>query len=367
MDLERELWEKYELKDDHLFRMTDDTGIFQHCKYGVPDPAKGYTTDDNARALIAAVMLYEQLAKESYKELIYRYISFLLYAQNEQGMFRNFMTYNREFIDEVGSEDCFGRCLWALGFTLSSESVPVNMKLAAKHILDKALPNCDKLNSPRAKAYSTIGLGYLLDNRGYECEYEYEKAEPYLKRMVESLAELYCNCRAENWHWFEDIIAYGNEVLPWAMLVGYKITGEEKFKDIGLESLAFLDSKTFKNGYFKPVGCNGWLRKEDEDNGAEFDEQPLEACEAILAYLEAYRIIGDETYVEKAIKCFKWFEGENSKKLPLIDPETGGCYDGITQYGVNLNQGAESLISYMISALTLRKMMNERVMNEIIS
>ncbi len=329
--------------EQHVFRMTDDTGMLQHAKYGVPDPTKGYTTDDNARALIMAVLLYERRPVKRYETLLYRYMSFLLNAQNEDGWFRNFMGYDRRFIEERGSEDCFGRCLWALGFTISNEYVPVNIRRVAKYLLDKALPNCNKLLHPRGKAYSIIGLGFLDD----------ERIREMIRSLANSLMQDYYNHCKGDWKWFQDVLTYSNAVLPWAMLVAFKVTGEKRFKDVGLESFSFLEKHTFNNGYFKPIGCHGWFGREGKP--AEFDEQPVEACEMLLACLKAYEVTGENGYLEKAKKCYSWYTGYNSKGVSLIDPETGGCYDGITKDGVNLNQGAESLISYYISVLSMER------------
>ncbi|MDN5277225.1 MAG: hypothetical protein PWR01_1190 [Clostridiales bacterium] len=338
------LYDLIKMKNEqHIFRMTDDTGMLQHAKYGVPDPTKGYTTDDNARALIMAVLLYEQRPVKRYETLLYRYTSFLLNAQNEDGWFRNFMGYDRRFIEERGSEDCFGRCLWALGFTISNEHVPVNIRRVAKYILDRALPNCSKLLSLRGKAYSIIGLGFL----------DSDQSKVIIRSLATSLAEEYYNHCREDWKWFEDVLTYSNAVLPWAMLVAFQATGEQRFKGIGLESLSFLEKHTFNKGYFKPIGCHGWFEKGGKP--AEFDEQPIEACEMLLAYLKAYEITEEDGYLEKAKKCYRWYTGYNSKGVSLIDPETGGCYDGITKDGVNLNQGAESLISYYISILSMER------------
>ncbi|MCM8901344.1 glycosyltransferase [Caldicoprobacter algeriensis] len=341
------LYDLVKMKNEqHIFRMTDDTGMLQHAKYGVPDPTKGYTTDDNARALIMAVLLYEQRPVKRYETLIYRYTSFLLNAQNEDGWFRNFMGYDRRFIEERGSEDCFGRCLWALGFTISNEHVPINIRRVAKYILDRALLNCSKLLSLRGKAYSIIGLGFL----------DGDQAKEMIRSLATSLTQEYYNHCREDWKWFEDVLTYSNAVLPWAMLVAFQATGEQRFRDIGLESLSFLEKHTFNKGYFKPIGCYGWFEKGGK--AAEFDEQPIEACEMLLAYLKAYEITEEDGYLEKAKKCYRWYTGYNSKGVSLIDPETGGCYDGITKDGVNLNQGAESLISYYISILSMERLCN---------
>ncbi len=329
------------VKDNHIFRLTDDTGMLQHSKYTLPDPGHGYTTDDNARALIMALMLYERYGRKEYLDLAYRYASFLLNAQNERGKFRNFMGYDRKWLEEEGSEDCFGRCLWALGFALSCGNTPKGLKYGLSHILQRALPNAANLKSPRAKAYSIVGLACL----GGEAE------TGIVRELAQSLCDQYDMYRDSDWKWFENIISYCNYVMPWSLVKAYRITGEEKFLDVAVESLGFLSEVTFKNGYFKPVGCHGWFVKGGQS--AEYDEQAVEACEGVLAYLEAFEVTGKTDYLEKAVKCYEWYLGSNSLGTSLVDHETGGCYDGLTQYGLNLNMGAESLISYVIAYLRI--------------
>ena len=323
--------------DDHIFRLTDDTGMLQHSKYSLPDPNHGYTTDDNARALIMALMLYERYESKKYLDLVYRYASFLLNAQNENGRFRNFMGYDRKWLEEEGSEDCFGRCLWALGFAISNRHTPKGVKNGLIHMLGKAVPHTAALVSPRAKAYSVIGLAHLDDEDTVKLIYD----------LANSLSSQYDEYRDGEWKVFEYIAAYSKFVLPWSMLVSYRVTGDKKFLDVGAESLDFFGRICFRNGYFKPVGCNGWLLKGGQP--AEFDEQPVEACEGVLTYLEAYRTTGRDAYLQYAEKCHQWYLGLNSLGISLIDAETGGCYDGLTRDGPNLNMGAESIISYAIS------------------
>lgn len=331
------------LKTDHIFRMTDDTGMFQHAIYGVPNRTEGYTSDDNARALIMAVKLHEQKPSKRFERLIYTYISFLCNAQNDCGTFRNFMGYNREFLEAAGSEDCFGRCMWALCFTFSNLATPQNVKQAAWGLVLKALPNCMMLKSPRAKGYLIIGLSYL---NGIE-------TNGYIKKLAGSLADQYDHFTDGDWHWFEDSMTYCNAILPWAMMLAYKVTRKDRFDRIGLESLHFLESKTSSNGHFKPIGCKGWLNKGKEP--AAYDEQPVEACETMLAYIDAYKITGNEIWLDRAKTCFSWYCGKNSKNLSLIDAETGGCYDGIESDRLNLNQGAESIVSFWVACVEMKK------------
>jgi hypothetical protein len=330
-----------DFKDDYIFLMTDDTGMFQHSYFGVPNPIYGYTTDDNARALIMAVMLYERYHEKKYLDLIYRYSLFLLNAQNKDGKFKNFMSYDRRWLEKEGSEDCLGRCIWALGFALFSDCTPKGVKAALANVLKKALPNVASLEHIRAKAYSIIGLSFIDDSDSKGLVYD----------MAQSLCTQYDEHKDGEWKWFEDDVTYCNSVLPRSLFSAYRITGDKEFLRVAEESLEFLENITFKHGYFKPVGCNGWLHKGKKP--AEYDQQPVEACGTVLTYLEGYKATGNENYKDKAKKCHAWYEGENSKGLSLIDADTGGCYDGLKDKGINLDMGAESLISYVVSFLKM--------------
>ena len=330
--------------DAHIFRMTDDTGMFQHARFSVPDLLEGYTTDDNVRALIVAVMLYEQLQKPFYLTLVYRYLGFVLYAQNETGRFRNFMTYNREFTEKEGSEDCFGRCLWALGYTQASTAMPVGIKEACIGAVNRALPNIQSLTCLRGQAYVLIGLSFI--------------SSPAVDHLICELAEMLFDCFEhcsgdKNWQWFEDDITYDNAALPWALFVAYSRLGQDRLLRAARESLSFLDLVSFRDGYFRPVGCDGWLVRGAEP--ARYDEQPLEACTSTLAHLAAYEATGDAAMLELAKRSLGWYLGENSRHESMIDTETGGCCDGITPVGLNRNQGAESIVSYSIARLALTK------------
>ncbi|MCC5464714.1 glycosyltransferase [Pelosinus baikalensis] len=327
--------------DAHIFRMTDDTGMFQHTRYNVPDLAKGYTTDDNARALIMAVMLYETRRKPEYLVLIYRYLAFILYAQNENGHFRNFMTYGRQFTEAEGSEECFGRCLWALGYTLASPVMPGGIKDACTSAITRALPIISSLKCLRGQAYVLIGLGLIPDI----------KRDSLILKLADAIGNCFEQCSGENWKWFEDSLTYDNGVLPWAMFVASYQTGQERFLHIGRESMEFLDQDAFRDGFFRPVGCRGWRMRGAEP--ALYDQQPVEASMSTLAHLAAYKVTGDESMLELARRSFAWYLGENSRNESLIDAETGGCFDGIMVEGLNRNQGAESIVGYAIANLAL--------------
>ncbi len=323
--------------------MTDNTGMLHHAKYGVPDLSSGYTTVDNARALIMAAKLYDQIQSKKIENLIYKYVSFLSSAQIADGTFRDTMGYNRVFLDETGSEECFGRCLWALCLTYSDSKMPHSIKKTVKDLIDKALPNCLNIRSSRAAAYVIIGLNYLCTT----------KTDLTISKLAATLANHYTHYNTGDWHWFEDSLTSCNSVLPRALLTAFKSTRELRYLKIGLESLSFLERMIFNENYLKPIGSNGLQRLDDTPD--HHDEHPLEACESTSAYIEAYLITNDIEYLRKAKICFSWFIGRNSKRHTLLDYETGGCYDGIESNNLNPNQGAESLVSFWLAYLEIKK------------
>jgi len=356
-------------KADYLYRLTDDTGIFQHTKFGVPDRSKGYTTDDNARALIAAVMLYDQFKEPGALELIYTYLSFIHHAQNAEGNFRNFMDYNRTFVEENGSQDCQGRTLWALGTALSyASTLPGNLQNTCRYLMNQAMPSVSALTSPRAMAYAIIGLSKLMETPGasaYTFPYRHtpDSAEEPAFLPQETIAELieqmavrlqsqFKSNKGKDWSWFEDSLTYGNAMLPWALFTAFRLSRNTELKLAAKESLDFLSSQTFSpEGFYRPIGSHGWLLRGGE--AASYDEQPIEACEMLLACREAAAVLEDPSYLQKAELCYEWYLGHNSFRQSLIDPQTGACYDGIHATGLNLNQGSESIISFSIAHLAV--------------
>ncbi|HOJ93374.1 MAG TPA: glycosyltransferase [Dictyoglomaceae bacterium] len=329
----------------HLKRLTDDTGIIQHSKYAVPDRASGYTTDDNARALIVTVKYYELTKDKDIPELIIKYLSFVNYAQREDGYFHNFMSYDRKFIDEMGSEDCFGRCLWATGYLVGHLDI-FNLHLAGKEIFEKALKNIRDLSSPRAKGYSILGLYHFFKR--------YSKRDDilnYINELAESLVNQYKITKDENWKWFEEYLTYGNAIIPMGLFYAYNSTKNVEFLRVAKESTDFLIKTLIKDSYLDLVGNKGWYYK----NGikSDYDHQPIEAGYMTLLFLTAYNTTLDKRYMELAWTSFDWFFGRNRNGKALYNEETGGCFDGLTPEGVNLNQGAESLLVYFLVYLSM--------------
>ncbi|MBV4430078.1 glycosyltransferase [Clostridium tyrobutyricum] len=330
-----------------LFIITDDTGMIQHSSFTIPDPNSGYTTDDNARALMTSVMLYEKYSTPKYLKLIYRYLSFLLYAQNKNGGFKNFMDYNRNFIEENGSEDCFGRCLWCLGYTLNSNSLSDTVKYAVLDMIKKAIPNIYNLNFIKGKSYSLIGLCLIFNFMN-----DKDKIKDTIVKISDQLVNNFKINSNADWKWFEDKLTYSNSILPFSLLKSYALTKNQEYLNIAIDTLSFLDNIYFKSGYFKPIGCNGWFEKGDI-SPAEFDEQPVESCSSAFMYLEAYKITRKSIYLNRLKSCYEWFTGNNSSKKSLIDKSTHGSYDGIMKSRINLNTGAESILAKITTQLLL--------------
>ena len=337
------------LKLDHLHRMTDDTGILQHASFTVPDYAEGYSIDDNARALIVSIHLEELVNGEAFG-LASRYLAFIWYAFNkESGRFRNFMDYQRHWLEESGSEDSQGRTLWALGTMIGRSNTPA-LRNMANWLFEQALPAMRVTTSPRAWAFTLVGIHEYLRR------FEGDRLIGQLRdELAGRLLALYQNIRSDEWRWYEDRLTYCNAVLPQAMLMCGQWIPNNAMTEAGLESLSWLADLQRANaagGHFVPVGSNGFYKQGGER--ARFDQQPVEAQTMVSACLEAYRGTGDKRWRTEAQRAFEWFLGRNDLNLPIYDPTTGGCRDGIHPDRTNENQGAESTLAYLQAWLELR-------------
>jgi glycosyltransferase involved in cell wall biosynthesis len=336
------------LKLDHLHCLTDDTGMIQHAKYIVPNYHEGYCIDDNARALIASVLLSElELGNGRSLELASSYLAFIVYAFNEQtGRFRNFMDYQRNWTEESGSLDSHGRTLWALGTVLGRSTNPA-LRGVASGLFEQALPAIIDTTSPRGWAFTLLGIHEYL--RRFEGDRLVNRIRD---QLAERLVNLYHKCRTDDWCWFEDRLTYCNAVLPHAMLMCGQWIPDGEMGEIGLESLRWLSEQQWSNGHFSPIGSNGFYAKGGER--ARFDQQPIEAHAMASACLEAWRCTDDDHWLDEAHRTFEWFLGRNDLNLPLYDPTTGGCRDGLHPDRPNENQGAESTLAFIQTLLELR-------------
>lgn len=340
------------LKLDHLKRLTDSTGVFQHAIFSVPKYGEGYTTDDNARALILALHLEQLGASVPSKTtgLASRYLAFLEHAFNAKASrFKNFLDYDRHWIEETGSEDSHGRAVWALG-TVLGRSENRGLRGAAGRLFEFALPVTVTFTSPRAWAFTVLGIQEYL--AAFPGDRDAQKLRSVLATR---LLEMYDAVKTPSWKWFEDVVAYSNARLPQALLVAGSSSSDERMISAGLESLDWLLSvqRCEANGHFVPIGSQGFYRQNGER--ARFDQQPVEAAGAVSACLEAYRVTGDDRWRGEAWSVFKWFLGDNDLQLPLYDSATGGCRDGLHPDRVNENQGAESTLSFLTALAEIRQ------------
>jgi hypothetical protein len=325
--------------------------MLQHGDYSVPRYAEGYCLDDNARALLL-MTLVEDAGTEDHKAmrtLSSRYLAFVAHAFDAaRGRFRNFMTYDRRWAETVGSDDSHGRAVWSLGTVVGRSWDPGRNSLAGK-LFHGALPALTELKSPRAWAYGLLGIAE------YQRSFEGDRGVQDVQRALATrLLELFQRTSATDWPWFEDRVTYCNARLSQAMLVSGQRLGHEEMTAVGLRSLRWLVSlQRSDDGYFVPIGSDGFYRRGQVK--APFDQQPVEACAMVSACLDAHRITQQPHWTEDARRAFDWFLGQNQLQLPLYDPSTGGCCDGLHADRVNLNQGAESTLSFHLALTQLRE------------
>jgi hypothetical protein len=346
-----------ELKLNHLNQMTDDTGMLQHAIFTIPNRREGYTTDDNARALILAVLLEQSDDNRRGKADLPSanspalFLSFLEHAFHPaKGRFKNFLRYDRRWNEPVGSEDCHGRALWGLG-TVLGRSRDQAFRGAAGRLFEVSLPAAVEFSSPRAWAYTLLGIHEYLNS--YPGDRDAQKVRSTLSRR---LLEMYESIRRPDWKWFENVVAYGNARLPQALLLVGSACSDDRMISAGLESLDWLSSVQHCaiNRHFVPIGSQGFYHQGGEK--ARFDQQPLEAAGAVSACLQAYRVTGDSRWRNEARSTFNWFLGDNDLQLPLYDSVTGGCRDGLHPERANENQGAESTLSFLMALVEMRSL-----------
>jgi len=332
---------------DHLRRLTDCFGITQHATYSLPDYQTGYTTDDNARALVVAVKHYRMYGDELSRELAMRYLAFLLFARRPDGRFHNFVGFDRRPLDEIGSEDCFGRALWAFAWVLLSPPEP-GLVGPAERMLHEALRWVPELEHPRGRAFSITAL--------YQWMLARPRETPRVLELTRSLADYlvtrYRQHSQPSWDWLLPEMTYANAKLPEALFRAYQIAGDDNYLDIARRTLDFLCRKTFVNDWLCLVGNTGW-RQSDSHDPPRYDQQPIDASALVDAALAGFDATGDSAYLRRAWHALEWFFGRNAQGVSLYDPKTGACFDGLMQHGVNQNRGAESTICLLLSQLSV--------------
>lgn len=341
------------MRTGHLLSMCDDTGLFQHAVHSVPDRAHGYCVDDNARALLLACALNEPGEQPLPDALTARFAAFVQHAWNrDAGRFRNFLGFNRTWLEEQGSEDSHGRALWALGECARKDASPSRRAWAAS-LFAEALPPVEAFGSPRALAFTLLGLdGYcavVADDI---------RARRIRRALADRLMSGLMSVETSDWQWFEEGLAYDNARLSQALMVTGMATQTPRHVEAGLRSLRWLMTRqTTSTGRFRPVGTSGFgdVRKPPRA----FDQQPVEAAATIAACLTAWRADGDAEWKAIAANVFAWFLGDNDLSVALVDPETGSCRDGLHPDRANENRGGESVVSWLLGLAEIRQL--ERV------
>ncbi|PHN05522.1 glycosyltransferase family 4 protein [Flavilitoribacter nigricans] len=339
------------LNFEHLINMTDSTGVIQHAKYAIPNFREGYCLDDNARALLLGAMAYRQ-GNRQLESVIRSSLSYLYYVQREDGQFRNFVSYDRRFLDETGSEDAFGRAIWALGYALANPPGEEHEPLI-RELYYRAFDQMENLGSLRAMAYSLLGICSYLERYP-----EDERNLSQLRRLQQRMVREYQSSATDTWPWYETVLAYGNGLLPLALIRTLDYSDDPEVREVAFRSINFLTEITLQEGYLRPVGCNPFYRRGEEL--CYYDQQPIDAMAMVLLYDRAYRQTLQTAFFDRAWVCFEWFTGKNDLGLPLYNANNGGCYDGLMADGINLNQGAESTIAYLIARLTMEELQRQR-------
>ncbi len=335
------------LRLDHLQRMTDPAGIFQHAIYTLPDPQRGYTLDDNARAFIVALKHHRWSGDAASLELARHYLAFIRYAQTQDGRFLNFLPFDRQWHEQFGSPDSNGRAIGALGYGVA-HAPESGMREAAGWLLERALAQAERLTPPRAIAFALLGFAEA-------CRADWRPRDSFdrLCHFADRLAELFDHNASDDWPWYEPYLTYSNAALPRAMLAASAVTGNARYQKIARYSLDFLVDILFQHDMLDLIGQKGWYRRHGER--AHFDQQPIDAACTVEALVAAEASFGESRYGTLATIALEWFYGRNRVGVALYDPETGGCYDGLVPEGVNRNQGAESTLAHLMARLLIEE------------
>ncbi len=335
----------------HLKKMTTDVGMIQFSKINQPDLSTGYTLDDNARALIAICMHYELTADNNDLPLLQTYLNFIQRCLLPSGRFENYIDEKLNVTKqnrETNLDDANGRAIWALGFLISEEPLlPAKLIIQANSIMQIAITQLEEIHSTRAMAFIIKGLYYYNEVFGTT------ETIRIIEKMANRMVQMYKHESSAEWEWFESYLTYANSILPEALLNAWLVTGNRTYKEVAASSFRFLASKIFNKNGIEVISNKQWLQKGDNLN--HYGEQPIDVAYTIMTLSKFYDVFHDEQYRSKMETAFNWFQGKNRLNQIIYNPCTGGCYDGLEEHNVNLNQGAESTVSYLMARLTVEK------------
>ena len=326
----------------HMHRLTDEFGIIQFANFFEPNPDSGYTTDDNARALIVATQAMETTPSIKMERQTKKYLNFVEYCQMQDGWFHNIVDSNHNFLDRMGSEDSFGRTMWSLGVA-SRANLPVLLHNKALTIFDRAFPQISSLGSPRAKAFALLGLAAYPEKD--------ERTLKTMSKLSDSLVHQFHEVADDNWHWFEESLTYANASICEAIFNSAQVLENQEYLKVATKSLDMLSKELILQNTLMPVGHYGWYKKGEERSF--FNQQPIEAGTMTTAYLKGLEVAKKEDYKKNAKISFEWFFGRNSLNCVIVDKKSNGCYDGLSPTEVNVNQGAESTLEYLMARQAL--------------
>ncbi len=338
----------------HFRRMTTSFGIIQFAKINEPDLESGYTLDDNVRALLAMCMHFEQTGEKEDLRYIQIFLNFISHCMRPNGYLLNYVNANKEFTaqnETTNLADSNGRAIWALGYLVSLHSkLPNRLITQTENIINTVLPRIEMMFSTRAMAFAIKGLGYCYQKTMSQVHYS------SVKMLANRLVSMYKHESEKDWEWYESYLTYGNSVLPEAMLYAWKVTGEPLYKVIAKTSFDFLLKNTFKEECIKVISNKSWMKKGQLSH--HFGEQPIDVAYTILALANFYEVFQQQDYLQKMKIAFDWFLGKNHLRQVIYNPATGGCFDGLEETQINLNQGAESTICYLLARITMEKYHN---------
>ena len=329
---------------EHLKRLTDDTGVFQHAKFIVPDRGPGYCTDDNARAVIVTAKYYAQYREPQALELLNVYLAFVLHAQRDDGSIRNFMSFDRTWLENEPASDAFGRMLWAFGTVMANPPSASYLSLARDRF-DFCVGEVAR-QYPRGLAYSILGMADYLKQFPQAGDIKQQ-----LAMAADRLLAHYGQNAQPDWRWFENRLTYDNAILPHALFAAGLALDDRKYLDVADPTCEFLLQNTFSGEHFSFIGNNGWYER--GGTRAAFDQQPIEAASTVMMLRAAYDATQDSRFLALQRKAFDWFVGDNDLHSPLYDFTTKGCCDALGADGVNMNQGAESTLSFLLALLSV--------------
>jgi hypothetical protein len=331
----------------HLVALSDDTGVIQHAVDDVPNRSTGYCTDDVARAWIVALQkLAIDPGDAAADRLATIYLSYLHDAQLEDGRFHNFMSYDRTWLDAIGTHDSVGRAIWSLGYGMRYAPKPTWRRIC-KRLFDRSLQSLEWLGWLRSQAYAALGLAHACESTIADGELPAYRAA--LRHLATNLKAHYLETRGDDWHWFEDVMTYDNARLPEAMIRAGLAIHDDEFVGIGLQSHRFYEATTIEDGIYVPIGNDGWFHR--GGHRARYAQQPLEAVALVDAAWAAFDATSDPRYRSSAQIGMNWYNGRNSRGIVMA--RDGGCLDGLEERGFNSNMGAESTLAYLSAAYTM--------------